>query len=118
MGTLQYASTRLHFDVRMLAHLQIVIVQKLRANEGFLMSWLKTLSAGSGRTSIWIQPGIPLRFDFEGNRTPSINRDWLHTLHQSANSSTGLIVTDESGRPAHCDDRAPSAELKRRSPAR
>ena len=102
MGTIQYDGDRLHFDDRLLAHLQIVIVQKLRNDQSFLMSWMNVVSIGDGRTGIWLQAGIPLRFNFSGSRTPAINTDWLHTLQQSANSSTGLVITDEHGQLARC----------------
>ena len=102
MGSIQYDGDRLHFDDRLLAHLQIVIVQKLMNQQDFLMSWMNVVSIGDGRTAIWLQRGIPLRFDFNGSRVPSINTDWLRTLQQSANSSSGLVITDEQGQLARC----------------
>lgn len=102
MGSIRYDGERVEFEDRLLAHLQIVIVQKLRRGDGFLMSWVNSLSIGSGRTSIWLDRTIPLRFSFAGSRSPSINREWLHTLEQSAGSSTGLIVTGEDGKLARC----------------
>lgn len=102
MGTLQYDGRKTEFDDRLLTHLHIVIVQKLRRGDGFAMSWINALSVGDGRTSIWLDRTIPLRFDFSGSRPPSINRDWLHTLQTSADSSTGLLVTAEDGQLARC----------------
>jgi hypothetical protein len=102
MGTIQYDGDKLHFEDRLLAHLQIVIVQKLRAKESFLMSWVNAVSIGDGRTGIWLEPGIPLRFDFSGSRAAVINREWLHGLKSSADSSTGLIVLAEDGQLARC----------------
>jgi hypothetical protein len=102
MGTLVYDGTPLDFEDRLLAHLQIVIVQKLRHDEGFTMSWLRSLSIGDGRTSIWLDRTISLRFEFDGSRSPSINRDWLRQLQESANGSTGLVVTGEDGQLARC----------------
>ena len=102
MGSIQYDGDRLQFDDRLLAHLQIVIVQKLRNNQSFLMSWMNVVSIGDGRTGIWLQAAIPLRFNFSGSRTPAVNRDWLHVLQQSADSSTGLVVTEENGKLARC----------------
>lgn len=113
MGSIRYDGDTLHFEDRLLAHLQIVLVQKLRAAEPFLMSWVNATAAGSGRTSIWIQPGVPLRFDFDGSRGVSIDRDWLQTLQRSASSPTGLIVTGEDGRVALCDVRAPAGRRVR-----
>lgn len=103
MGNLVYDGSMIEFDDRLLAHLQIVIVQKLRHGEGFPMSWLNSLSMGDGRSSIWLDPTIPLRFNFVGSRTPKINRDWLSVLTASASSSTGLIVLNEDGTLARCN---------------
>lgn len=105
MGTLQYDGSKTEFDDRLLAHLHIVIVQKLRTNDSFAMSWMNALSIGDGRTSIWLDRTIPLRFTFNGSRPPAINRDWLHTLQVSADSSSGLLVTGEDGQLARSGTR-------------
>jgi hypothetical protein len=97
MGSLTYDSMVIEFDDRVLAHLQIVIVQKLRRGESFLMSWRDSLNSGDGRAAIWIAPTIPLYFKFLGSKVPVIDKDWLHELGKSAESSTGLIVTNEKG---------------------
>ena len=102
MGMLHYGDDRLQFDDRLLAHLQIVIVQKLRRGDSFLVSWINSRSIGGGRTAIWLDASIRLRFDFAGSRTPAVNRDWLHTLQESANSATGLVITGEDGQLARC----------------
>jgi hypothetical protein len=103
VGTLIYDGSVIEFEDRLLAHLQIVIVQKLRHGEAFPMSWLNSLSIGDGRSSIWLDRTIPLRFNFVGSRVPSINRDWIAALSESASSSTGLIVINEDGTLARCN---------------
>ncbi len=103
MGTLEYNGDKVHFDDRLLAHLQIVIVNKLRARESFLMSWLNALSMGDGRAAIWLDHTIPLRFNFNGSRSPEINRDWLGQLKVLADGSTGLVVVGEDGVPLRCN---------------
>lgn len=100
MGTLRYDGVLVEFDDRLLAHLHIVIVRKLRHNEGFTMSWLNSLNAGDGRSSIWLDRSIPLYFRFNGSRMPSINPEWIEHLDRSAASSSGLIVVDEDGHHA------------------
>jgi len=96
MGTLTYdVVSKVDFDDRPLAHLQIVIAAKLRRNESFNFSWVKDPSAGSGRTTIWMHPAIPLVYDFDGSRHPSINREWIDALMTSANSTTGLVLVPE-----------------------
>ena len=99
MGTLIYDSNFIEFDDRLLLHLQIVIVNKLRRRESFAMSWRDSAEVGDGRSAIWLDPSIPLYFKFDGSRTPTINSDWLERLAESAASSTGLVVMDEDGAP-------------------
>ncbi|MEN0085158.1 MAG: ATP-dependent DNA ligase [Leifsonia sp.] len=99
MGKLLYGSMTVEFDDRVLSHLQIVIVNKLRRNESFAMSWRDSSAVGDGRSAIWIDPSIPLYFKFDGSRVPEIDREWLARLSASADSSLGLIVTDEEGGP-------------------
>jgi hypothetical protein len=95
MGSLIYDGTAIQFDDRLLTHLQIIVVQKLRRDEAFLMSWRDAEQIGNGRSSIWIHPAIPLYFKFSGSRIPTINRAWLSQMTTSANSSQGLVISPE-----------------------
>lgn len=104
MGSLTYDRVTVDFDDRILAHLQIVIVQKLRRGESFLLSWRNAAEVGDGRSSAWLHPAIPLYFKFSGGQPPSINPLWLAQLTRSANSSQGLVATGEDrsmAEPAH-----------------
>ena len=97
MGTLYYGDARvaIPIDDRALSHLRFVILTKFRRNEGCGFSWAKTASDGSGRSTIWLHPSIPLQFEFDGGRNPSLNRAWLENLTQQAATSGGLILTEE-----------------------
>lgn len=97
MGTLLHGDFSVDFDDRLLAHLQVVIVNKFRRNEPVVLSWLDPLSAGDGRSSAWLTPSQSVFFKFVGSRAPRINQVWLRTLSEAAASSTGLIVTTEDG---------------------
>jgi hypothetical protein len=99
LGILLYGSPGLEFafDDRALTHLQIVITTKLRRREGFVFSWTESPDAGSGRSSIWLDPSSTLYFRFHGGRVPSINREWISVLTDSANSGSGLLYTPEPG---------------------
>jgi hypothetical protein len=97
MGSISYDGLVVEIEDRTLAHLQIVIVRKLRRDETFLMSWRNALDAGAGRSSIWLHPRVPVHFKFNGSRMPAINHDWVTALMASADSSQGLIVTAEHG---------------------
>jgi hypothetical protein len=98
MGYLAYDdSTRVSFDDHVLAHLEVVIVSKLRRHESFAMTWRESSSNGSGRSTIWLDNPLPLRFRYDNPEQPHLDRDWLHRLAEAANSSSGLLVTDENG---------------------
>jgi hypothetical protein len=99
MGTLTYAGTSIDFPDRLLAHLQVVIVNKLRRREGFAMTWQDPEGAGEGRSAIWLDASIPLFFKFEGARPATISRHWLTTLADTANATTGLLVVEEASVP-------------------
>lgn len=111
MGSLYYGidgGGRLEVDDRVLSHLQIVIVTKLRRGEAFALTLGRATAQGSGRTSLWVGPGIPLRFEYAGSRSPAINRDWLEMLAATAATTHGLHVVDE---PEIAAKNAASAEL-------
>lgn len=96
MGHLIYDGEEIEIEDRTLSHLHIVIMQKLRRNESFVMSWVLSSDVGGGRASLWLHPAIPLRFKFNGSRVPAINPVWFAELMESANSSHGLIITPEN----------------------
>lgn len=83
MGRLLYGPQQrdIEIDDRALAHLKIVILSKLRRNESFAFSWENGAEHGSGRHTIWLNPTIPIEFQFLGNRPPSLNRAWLSALN-------------------------------------
>lgn len=95
MGTIVYDREQLdlHVDDRLLAHLQIVIINKLRKGDSFLFSWRE--SQGEGRSTAWLSPQIGLRFRFAGSRSPDINLAWLRLLYDAADSGRGLYVIAE-----------------------
>ena len=98
MGSISYDNVVVVVvDDRTLTHLQIVIVNKLRKGEAFLMSWKDAANVGSGRGSIWLHPYVLVYFKFDGGRIPVINERWLQELTASADSSRGLVVTTENG---------------------
>jgi len=97
VGTLYYGSQRQSatFDDRALAHLQAVMMGKLRRGEGFGFSWGKTAEQGSGRSTIWVHPGVELHFEYEDAARPNLNRAWLEALTRQANTAVGLSLVDE-----------------------
>lgn len=118
MGTFIYGTPGIetNFDDRALTHVQIVIMAKLRHNESFAFSWANDADKGSGRSSVWLSPSIPLFFRFFGSKIPDINREWLQVLQQSADSGSGLIFTSEPPRAASTN--TPEAPNRMQEPTR
>ena len=100
MGILICGPKQVEFDDRLLTHLEVVIVNKFRRGESFLLSWLDDQSTGGGHSSLWMASSTPVYFKYLGSRVPNINRDWLRLLEAEANGSRGLVVLDEDGSPA------------------
>ena len=97
MGYLMYGrpAESIEIEDRTLAHVKIVILAKLRRNESFAFSFEHDVSEGSGRSTIWMHPSIPIQFKFLGSRQPAINRAWLDALVVAANSVDGLRLIEE-----------------------
>jgi hypothetical protein len=86
---------KVDFEDRILAHLQAVILAKVRRSESFSFSWKDDPSTGGGRTTVYIHPNVSLVFKYHGWRTPQLNPAWLHALTYNANSGRGLYVCPE-----------------------
>jgi hypothetical protein len=97
MGTLHYGSTEfaITVDDRALAHLQIVIITKLRRNESFQFAWVNSPAMENGQGGVWISPSIPLRFAFDSGPRPQLNKEWLTELSHSVDRSGTLQLTSE-----------------------
>jgi hypothetical protein len=96
VGHIRYDGERFEFEDRLLAHLQVVISMKLRRSESFFLSWAPKAGSGEGRHAIWIAGGVPIHFAYSGSRPPAINREWVEILTLATNSSSGLVITDET----------------------
>ena len=96
MGKLVYGpSVEVGIDDRTLAHLELVIIAKLRRDEKFMLSWQHGLVGGGGRSAVWMHSAIPLHFQFNGSKELSINPAWLKALMAIANSPGGLRIVPE-----------------------
>jgi hypothetical protein len=93
LGQFLYGSPAEPFELddRTLAHVEIVTLAKLRRREPFAVQLER---AGGGRSTLWIGTAATLQFRYESTEH-EINRAWLETLIDSANSPAGLRITDE-----------------------
>ena len=95
MGKFIYGATAVSVDIedRVLAHLRMVIMTKLRRNESFMFDI--DVGGGNGRRTFWIHPSVPIQFHFFGSRPPRINREWVEEMIRLASSTTGLTIPPE-----------------------
>lgn len=93
MGHILYGSTPtvIELDDRVLAHIELVTLAKLRRNESF--AFILDTSDG-GRSTYWLNSSSPLEFRFERGRH-EINREWLDLIIDTANSTGGMRVVPE-----------------------
>jgi hypothetical protein len=90
-------ASEIEMDDRLLAHLRIVIVSKMRNHESFSLSWTLEANQGSGRETLWVHPAIPLRFRFYGSRSPAINRAWIDQMLAAASRGDLRIMPEPIG---------------------
>ena len=95
MGWLHYENFLVPIDDRALAHLDIVLAQKLCHDECFLLRWRVAPENGSGRVALWCAPGIALSFQFDSAEPVEINRAWIRDLITSSYSIGGVEFSDE-----------------------
>jgi hypothetical protein len=113
MGTLTYGSGRsvLQIDDRLLVHLRLVILSKLRRGESFAFNWDHGTGGEVLNVTVWIHPSIDLEFAFGSEMDGEINRQWADHLMQSANSVRGLIVVPEHVATARAEDELGASAL-------
>lgn len=94
MGFLYYGNAEQPIDIpdRLLAHVKVVTATKLRRGESFTLSWRHREDIPGGRSTIWLQPSIPLRFVFRTPEPEMLNPTFLKELANAANSSGGLTI--------------------------
>ena len=92
MGQILYDMSRaIELDDRTLAHVQVVVIDKLRRGECFSLS----LVSERGAMMMWVTPFTALQFVYAGNRRPQLNRTWLEQISSSASISGILSLTPE-----------------------
>lgn len=91
MGRLHYGTQTDAFEIddRTLAHLEIVTLAKLRRNESFALG---LGGPGPLHSTLWMHPAVNLQFRYDAPR-PAIEREWLETLMEGANTGAGVQLT-------------------------
>lgn len=96
MGKFSYGSNgrEIEIDDRLLTHLKIVMLSKLRRQESFAFSWVSDSEHGSGRVTVWLSPGVELEFAFDDAPSPAINRAWVQALNSTAEHGELAMVPE------------------------
>lgn len=94
MGSLYYGNVDepIVMPDRVLAHLAAVATTKLRRSESFVVSWKGTEADGQGRTTLWLQPAIPLRFVYDQAEALPLNPATLREMADQATSNGGILL--------------------------
>lgn len=92
MGLFVYDDTRaLEIEDRTLAHLQVVIIDKLRRGEHFAL----TLADGDRVVMMWLNPSTAMQFIYRGSRRMPLNRAWAEELATNAGLTGVLVLSPE-----------------------
>jgi hypothetical protein len=99
VGKFLYNAGESSFDMddRVLAHLRVVFMNKLRRNEPFMFH---IPDASLGTRSVWVNAAISITFAFSGSRAPVIDPRWIDHLMQEASGPNGLTFEAAPSHPA------------------
>ena len=102
MGTWHYDDHgTVYIEDNLLAHLQILLITKLRRSEAFLLSWAD--GDDGRRSTVWIAPHVPYRFVYESADRVAVDAERLKAMMHAASSTGGLVLgrlTDPEPGPA------------------
>lgn len=93
MATLFYGSDTAPISLpdRLMGYLKVIASTKLRRGESFTFTWTGA-EGETGRSTIWLQPAIPLRFVFDSAEPEQLVGDHLRALADQANAASGLVI--------------------------
>ncbi|MDU0346781.1 hypothetical protein RWH44_13855 [Microbacterium sp. KSW2-29] len=116
MATLFYGSDTAPISLpdRLMGYIKVITSTKLRRGESFTLTWTGT-DEESGRSTIWLQPAIPLRFVFESPEPEQLVGDYLRALADQANAASGLVVDTRTWEAAEEASRTPAQPARHAS---
>lgn len=102
MGALVYgaAAERFEIDDEKLAHVEAVVVAKLRRREDFTI----TVLTAESRQVLWMHEACTLRFEYDTPPGVELDRAWLDATMKQLNKSSTLVVdTTPAGEAVDAD---------------
>lgn len=107
MGRFVYeGGQKREIEDRALAHLQTVMMSKLRRGERFAFSWHEDATTGGGRITVWVHPSSNLIFRYTRSAPREMNRRWLAVLAETGYSPRGLYLVPEPADKADTSGRS------------
>ena len=100
MGKLTYGAIQreIQIDDRLLAHLEVVVLSRLRRNNAFALRWAERADDGDSRRTVWVHQASDLYFEYDSPEAPELDRELLDRLAKAADSNTGINLRfDASG---------------------
>lgn len=93
MGKLTYGAIQREvvMDDRLLAHLEAVVLARLRRDNSFALRWTEKVKGGTDvRRTIWIHQSSDLYFEYDSLAVEELDRGLLDQLAQAADSNAGI----------------------------
>jgi len=100
---------------RLLGYIKVITATKLRRGESFTLTWIGAEDE-AGRSTIWLQPSIPLRFVFDSAEPEQLNGEYLRALADQSNSAAGLSIDVRTWETAEQTTRTPARAAGTASP--
>jgi hypothetical protein len=103
VGRLAYGAIprTISIDDRLLAHIEVVVLSRLRRNNAFALRWTEAGGEQPGRRTIWIHQGTDLCFEYDAAEQGELDRELLDQLAKAADSNGGInLRTDAREVPA------------------
>lgn len=76
---------------RLMGYIKVITSTKLRRGESFTLTWTGTAEE-PGRSTIWLQPAIPLRFVYATETAERLSPAYLRQLADQAAGTAGLML--------------------------
>jgi hypothetical protein len=93
VGKLTYGAIQREVAIedRLLAHVEAVVLARLRRNNAFAIRWTDTVEDSPiGRRTIWIHQSTDLFFEYDTSDEIELDRGLLDQLAQAADSNAGI----------------------------
>lgn len=92
MGKLIYGAVQreIEIDDVLLAHLEVIVLSRLRRNNAFALRWVEHADAGDTRRTVWVHQASDLYFEYDSPDAPQLDRELLDRLAKAADSNAGI----------------------------